>query len=112
MATLLQGWGCEPQVFASAASVQAALGEAAVPALILLDVRLGDARGPALLPMLRAAWGALPPVVLLTAERDPALRQQAREQGWGYLVKPVSPAALRALITQQLLRGRAMEGVV
>ncbi len=111
LATLLQGWGCEPQVFASAASVQAALGEAAVPALILLDVRLGDARGPALLPMLRAAWGALPPVVLLTAERDPALRQQAREQGWGYLVKPVSPAALRALITQQLLRGRAMEGV-
>ena len=35
-------------------------------------------------------------VVLVTAERDTALRRQAAERGWGFLLKPVRPSALRA----------------
>ncbi len=47
-----------------------------------------------------------PLVVLVTAERDTALRRQAAERGWGFLLKPVRPSALRALISQMLLRQR------
>ncbi len=106
LAGLLGNWGCVTQVLRSAAEACAAATPESAPDLLLLDVRLGEDHGPDLLPALIAAWGRSPPVVLLTGERDPALRQHAREQGWGYLLKPVSPAALRALITQQLLRGR------
>ena len=49
-------------------------------------------------------WRAAPPVVLVTAERDDALRESAQARGWGFLTKPVRPPALRALMTQLLLR--------
>ncbi|PWI01732.1 hypothetical protein DI494_14270 [Stenotrophomonas maltophilia] len=47
-----------------------------------------------------------PPVVLVTAERDAGLRQLAAERGWGMMAKPVKPPALRALMSQLLIRHR------
>ena len=46
-------------------------------------------------------------VVLVTAERDTALRRQAAERGWGFLLKPVCPSALRALISQRCCCAKA-----
>ena len=76
-------------------------GAAANP---VLDVRLGDTDGPTLYTRLCERWGSAPPVILVTAERDEALRTLALERGWGFLAKPVKPAALRALMTQLHVR--------
>ena len=73
-------------------------------AVVLLDVRMGAFHGPDLYGDLCARWQQHPLVVLVTAERDTALRRQAAERGWGFLLKPVRPSALRALISQMLLR--------
>jgi histidine kinase len=78
-----------------------------VPQLLLLDVRMGQWHGPALYEELCTLWRARPPVILVTAERDDALKAQAVENGRGFLPKPVRPPALRALMTQLLVRHRA-----
>ncbi|MCF7750328.1 PAS-domain containing protein [Bacillus subtilis subsp. subtilis] len=104
---LLERWGCAVDL---ADGPQAALDIASalnVPQLLLLDVRMGQWHGPALYEHLCEVWQARPPVILVTAERDDALRAQAVENGWGFLSKPVRPPALRALMTQLLVRHSA-----
>ena len=104
---LLERWGC---VVDLADGPQAALEIAStfnVPQLVLLDVRMGQWHGPDLYEQLCELWQARPPVILVTAERDDALKQHAAENGWGFLSKPVRPPALRALMTQLLVRHRA-----
>ena len=101
---LLQRWGCE---VAFAGKPQAALDKAtpgAAPQLVLLDVRMGEFHGPELYLQLCERWQQTPLVILVTAEHNIALRRQAAEKGWGFLLKPVRPAALRALVSQMLLR--------
>jgi CheY-like chemotaxis protein len=50
------------------------------------------------------------PAILITADRSPAVRARAREQGIQVLAKPIKPAALRALLTQwRVLRVAAAE---
>ncbi|MFS4550907.1 PAS-domain containing protein [Comamonas resistens] len=105
-AALLRRWGCEvlfaggPQAALNAATPQSA------PQLVLLDVRMGNFHGPDLYPQLCERWQQSPQVILVTAEHNIALRRQAAEKSWGFLLKPVRPAALRALISQMLLRNR------
>jgi len=104
---LLERWGCAVEL---ADGPQAALEIASalnVPQLLLLDVRMGQWHGPDLYDALCDLWQARPPVILVTAERDDALKAQAVENGWGFLSKPVRPPALRALMTQVLVRHRA-----
>ncbi|MGS7836197.1 hybrid sensor histidine kinase/response regulator [Stenotrophomonas maltophilia] len=103
---LLERWGCEVML---ADGPQAALllaGTTTVPELVLLDVRMGDHHGPVLYETLAELWQARPPVVLVTAERDAGLREMATERGWGMMAKPVKPPALRALMSQLLIRHR------
>ena len=88
---------------------QAALqtaGPGQAPDILLLDVRMGDFHGPTLYPELCARWRRSPPVILVIAEHDDALRREAAAQGWGFLSKPVRAPALRALMSQVLLRHR------
>jgi histidine kinase len=101
---LLERWGCEVRF---AGGPHDALEQAVptnAPQLLLLDVRMGALEGPQVAATLRERWGAAPAVILVTAERDDALRALAAENGWGFLSKPVRPAALRALMSQVLLR--------
>ena len=79
------------------------------PQLVLLDVRMGEFYGPDLFGELAAIWQHTPQVILVTAERDNALRRQVAERGWSMLYKPVRPSALRALVSQTLLRLRDTE---
>ena len=104
---LLERWDCDVALAAGAGDASAAARSGHAPDLLLLDVHLSGIEGPALYPRLCERWGTAPAVVLVTAERDPAVRDLAREQGWGFLTKPVRPPALRALMTQLLLRGKA-----
>jgi histidine kinase len=101
---LLSGWGCRPVIVRSAEeALQLALPDA-VPDLLLLDYRLGDALGPDVALALFERWGRPVPVIVISADRDAELRERARAAGWGFLPKPIRPAALRALMTQMLMR--------
>ena len=101
---LLLRWECDVDLASGPDDAVAAAVRDQAPDLLLLDVRLGDTDGPTLYARLCERWGSAPPVVLVTAERDEALRALALERGWGFLAKPVKPAALRALMTQLHVR--------
>lgn len=104
--TLLQRWGCRVPFAGGAPEALATATRGNAPQLVLLDVHLGQLYGPDVYTQLCERWGSAPPVILLTAERDATLRRQAAERGWGFLAKPVRPPALRALMSQTLVRGR------
>jgi two-component system, chemotaxis family, chemotaxis protein CheY len=72
----------------------------ALPDAVLLDLRLPDVDGWAVLERLRQR-GLVPglPVIVGSADADPAARQRARDAGCaGYLVKPFEPEALLTLL--------------
>ena len=101
MEMLLGGWGC--RVF-KAASLEEAIA-AVVGAKIsldglLVDYHLGAGNGIAAIRELRRRFGADLTAILITADRSPQLRQQARADDIQVLNKPLKPAALRALLSQ------------
>lgn len=108
MATLLGGWGCRIIASASADEALSALAEEGrSPDLLVVDYHLGAGQdGLTAIQRLRAEWGSEIAAALITADRDPTLRARAREQRVDLLLKPVKPAALRAL-----LRGRGRQTV-
>jgi histidine kinase len=106
MRALLQRWGCSVPLAGGPAEALALAAPGQAPQIVLLDVRLGQLHGPDVYAQLCQRWGRSPPVILVTAERDGTLRRQAAERGWGFLAKPVRPPALRALMSQMLLRHR------
>jgi len=104
---LLQRWGCAVPLAGGAAEALAQAQPGQAPQLVLLDVHLGPGHhGPDVYAELCQRWGQTPAVILVTAERDATLRRQAAERGWGFLAKPVRAPALRALMSQTLLRLR------
>ena len=106
--SLLTGWGCQVVLAGSGQEVlRLANPEAGVPDLLLLDYRLPDGSGPDFVPELLRKWGAEVPVIVISAERDPAVREDILRRGWGFLAKPVSPSKLRAAVTHMLLRSTA-----
>ncbi|MBL8708903.1 MAG: PAS domain-containing protein [Rhodospirillaceae bacterium] len=104
MQVLLESWGCDVIVSASAEqALEATANRTTGPDLILIDLHLGDDQPDGLTEIgrLRAVWGPRIPTVLITANRDPALIARARSLGLDVLHKPVKPAKLRALIAQR-----------
>ncbi|MEZ5692431.1 MAG: PAS-domain containing protein [Altererythrobacter sp.] len=77
------------------------------PDVVLMDYRLDDeARGDAVYAALCRMWGARPPAILLTAEAGDETEQAARRMDAHRLLKPSSPAALRALLAAAVARSR------
>ena len=110
METLLRGWGCDvitaPNLAAALATVASG---PAVPNGLLVDYHLDSGNGIDAIEALRKVCGELP-AILITADRSPAVREQARAQNVQVLHKPVKPAALRALLAQwRMLRVAAAE---
>ena len=70
------------------------------PRALLVDYHLDDGNGLEAIVELRRRFGADLPAILITADRCPDVREEARAHGVQVLNKPVKPAALRALITQ------------
>ncbi|WP_311222891.1 MULTISPECIES: PAS-domain containing protein [unclassified Acidovorax] len=102
---LLQRWGCQVPLAGGAQDALSKAQPGQAPQLVLLDVHLGGSHhGPDVYTELCRRWGQTPAVILVTAERDATLRRQAAERGWGFLAKPVRAPALRALMSQTLLR--------
>jgi CheY-like chemotaxis protein len=111
MESLLNGWGC--RVF-KAPDVEIALtvigNHNLVPDGLLIDYHLDRGDGIAAIRELRARFGADLRAILITADRSPAVRENARNNDIAVLYKPLKPAALRALLIQwQVQRAVAAE---
>ncbi|WFL78983.1 PAS-domain containing protein [Altererythrobacter arenosus] len=99
MVALLRRWGLDAVGARHPDEVPADLE----PALILLDYRLDDGlTGDIAWRTLGEKLGELPPVVLLTAEDTDETKSAAAAMGAQRMIKPASPAALRALINAVL----------
>jgi DNA-binding response OmpR family regulator len=75
------------------------------PDLLIVDVRLGAFNG---LQLLSTAQVHIPAIVV-TGFDDTVLRADANVFGASYLVKPISPAALLALIDRKLAVPESIE---
>jgi CheY-like chemotaxis protein len=86
---------------ADLASAMAALAATPdVPNGLLVDYHLDDGNGIAAIVALRQRLGADLPAILITADRSPRVRDEARGEAVQVLNKPLKPAALRALLAQ------------
>jgi Na+/proline symporter/signal transduction histidine kinase/CheY-like chemotaxis protein len=100
METLLRGWGCEVLKAPDLLFALTAISESpTMPNGFLVDYHLDHGNGIEAIAELRRRYGDLP-AILITADRSPAVREQAREEGIQVLHKPIKPAALRALLAQ------------
>ncbi len=110
METLLRGWGCDVITAPGLAAALAMIGAGpTMPNGLLVDYHLDRGNGIEAIIALRRICGDLP-AILITADRSPAVREEARAQGIQVLHKPVKPAALRALLAQwRVLRVAAAE---
>jgi Na+/proline symporter/signal transduction histidine kinase/CheY-like chemotaxis protein len=101
METLLGGWGCRVLKAQDLASALQAIDEArALPNGLLVDYHLDGGNGIAAIAELRQRFGYRFPAIVITADRSPRVREEARAADAYVLNKPLKPASLRALITQ------------
>src|SRR5437588_795658 len=101
MATLLGGWGCRVLKAPDLKSALAVVSDAkAAPSGILIDYHLDGGNGIDAIAALRWRFGAELPAILITADRSPTVREEAKARDVQVLNKPLKPAALRALIAQ------------
>jgi Na+/proline symporter/signal transduction histidine kinase len=111
METLLRGWDCEvikaPDLDAALALID---GSDQVPNGLLVDYHLDRGNGIDAIIRLRRRLGPDLPAILITADRSPRVRADARAQNVQLLHKPIKPAALRAMLAQwRVLRVAAAE---
>ena len=104
---LLSGWGARIDAFQSvAASREWADASDAVadrPDLLIVDYRLEEGlTGVDAIKALRARFGASIPAILVTGSTMTGHEQEATEQNFHLLIKPVVPNKLRAMIAFKL----------
>jgi Na+/proline symporter/signal transduction histidine kinase/CheY-like chemotaxis protein len=108
MEALLTGWGCQVSKAADLDGALNAFDAANGPPLgVLVDYHLDRGNGLAAIAALRARYGPDLPAILITADRDTQVRDEARALNVSVLHKPLKPAALRALIGQWRVHGVA-----
>lgn len=101
MRVLLSGWGCKVLTATGLPEAQQVLrGQRARPDVLIADYHLDEGDGIEAIVALRWKVGGDLPAILLTADRSPAVRDQAAEKDIHVLNKPLKPAALRALLAQ------------
>jgi Na+/proline symporter/signal transduction histidine kinase len=105
MQTLLEGWGCRifkaPDLATALVTAAKGGGE---PEVLLVDYHLDEGNGVDAIAALRQRFGADLPAILITADRGPRVRADARIHNIVVLHKPLKPAALRALLAQYRVR--------
>jgi Na+/proline symporter/signal transduction histidine kinase len=109
MKTLLTGWGCRVTAAPGLAIAMRALKEGARPDVLLVDYHLDEGTGIEAVKVLRAKVNGELPAALVTAERSPQVRDEARAAEIQVLYKPLKPAMLRAFIAQWRIVGSAAE---
>jgi Na+/proline symporter/signal transduction histidine kinase len=105
MEALLGGWGCRVLKASDLpAAIAAAEGSQSILSGLLVDYHLDDGNGIDAIVSMRARFGADLPAILITADRTPRVRDEARARDVPILNKPVKPAALRVLLAQWRLQ--------
>ncbi len=106
MRPLLEGWSCVVLTASGLAGARRELAEhGAAPDIILVDHHLeGGETGLSVVEALTEELGIRAPAILITADYSDALREAAQARGYLVLNKPLRPAALRALMSQLLVR--------
>ena len=101
MAGLLRGWGCRVVAASSGGAALARLAEYDHPPdLIISDYHLADgSTGIEAITRLREALNLPVPALLISGDTDPLRLREARASGYHLLNKPVSPRALRAMLS-------------
>ncbi|MBB1466990.1 PAS-domain containing protein [Pseudoalteromonas sp. SG41-5] len=99
MASLLQNWQANYQLFDQVEGVLAYANERSAPDVILMDYQLGHEHdGITLIKALREIWQTNVPAILITAVRDVELKQATKAADIHYLSKPIKPGKLKALL--------------
>jgi signal transduction histidine kinase/CheY-like chemotaxis protein len=98
---LLRGWGCRVIAASSGGAALTRLAEYDHPPdLIISDYRLSDDRtGIEAITLLREALNVPVPALLISGDTNPLWLREVRANGYHVLNKPVSPRALRALLS-------------
>lgn len=110
MESLLAGWGCRVLKGPDLESAIKVIEQArVVPDGVLVDYHLDQGNGIEAIRNLRSRFGADVTAILITADRSPHVRAEARANDIQVLNKPVKPAALRALLTQLRVQQVAAE---
>ena len=100
---LLAQWGCDAVAAGDAASASLAYPAREGPDAMIVDYRLaGGADGLAAIALLRAAFGAPVPAVLVSGESAPDELARIRASGLSLLHKPLPPARLRSVLAHVL----------
>ncbi len=110
MESLLTGWGCRVLKAADLQSAITVIEQAdIVPDGLLVDYHLDCTNGIDAIRRLRGRLAADLTAILITADRNPQVRAEARANDVQVLHKPLKPAALRALLTQWRVQRVAAE---
>jgi CheY-like chemotaxis protein len=113
MHALLSRWGLKPCTAhdlhsAEETATRGYRNEQVWPRLLLVDYQLDHGRtGLEVIARLREVSGTEIPAAILTANRDPRVRELVEAAGHRLVYKPVKPAALRTLITRMVQKSRA-----
>jgi CheY-like chemotaxis protein len=104
MNLLLDRWGC-PVVMLAETQAQAAQQVVmhGTPDFVLVDYHLSDqSHGLQVMNHLDNLLGTKLPAIVITADRSSELEEAVKAKGYGLLLKPIRPAALRALMSNML----------
>jgi CheY-like chemotaxis protein len=110
MQTLLSGWHC-PAITAldSADALEKLQSSKVTPDIIVSDFHLDRENGLEAIAAVSAACRADIPSIIITADGSPDVRASVISAGSAFLQKPIKPAALRALMSQMIIRRHAAE---
>ncbi|MDR5900819.1 NahK/ErcS family hybrid sensor histidine kinase/response regulator [Halomonas icarae] len=112
MKAMLTGWGCEVFTATSIGGAKSVLRHLdGDPDAILADYHLdNEVTGLMALEALGERLEGEVPGIVITADRTEEVADEVRRTGYQLLLKPVRPAALRALLTRTLQASRAPGG--
>jgi CheY-like chemotaxis protein len=101
MRTLLEGWGCACLTARHAREALTLFAGEDAPHFVIADYHLDEGDGIDAIEALRGRFGSSLPAILITADRDVALKRKAAQADIDLLHKPLKPAALRALLARK-----------
>ena len=104
MRALLEEWGAQVTLAASAEEALECVELGAPPDVVVADYRLGDGLGTELVETIRRALARRVPAIVVTGSSSEVLLADLARHGLTHLAKPIAPARLRAALVE-LLRG-------